>query len=179
MSPEQLLQRLADRYAVLTLGGAAGRRRGNRPWAGVAGATCTSNNSWAGSPAGSFELEAEKPYAARRGPEDVDDLLTAMDKSILIREITARPGTSVSWRPCAITAARRSRPPARSRTAPSTPNWYQRLARAADEVFSAQQIDWIKRLDQEMPNLREAVEFSLTNSPEAAARYRQPSLLYS
>ena len=50
-------------------------------------------------------------------------------------------------------------------------DWYERLARhAADEWFGTRQIEWIKRLDREMPNLREAVEFSLTDSPEAAPR---------
>jgi non-specific serine/threonine protein kinase len=48
-------------------------------------------------------------------------------------------------------------------------DWYWRLADdAASEWFSSTQIGWIQRLDWEMPNLREAIEFSLIDSPGAA-----------
>jgi len=106
------------------------------------------------------------------GPKDVDDLLTALvDKSILIRAESTGP---VRFR---LLETLRDYGREKIKATSEYPElrrrhlgWYQRLARdAADEWFSAQQIEWIKRLDQEMPNLREAVEFSLTNSPEAAA----------
>ena len=123
--------------------------------------------------AGSFELEAAEDICGGDvGPEDVDDLLTALvDKSILIRAESTGP---VRFR---LLETLRDYGREKIKATSEYPElrrrhlgWYQRLARAAaDEWFSARQIDWIKRLDQEMPNLREAVEFSLTNSPEAAA----------
>ncbi len=179
MSPEQLLQRLADRYTVLTRGSrGAPTRQQTLGWSvGWSYDLCTpaEQQLWGRLSvfAGSFELEAAEDICGGDvGPEDVDDLLTALvDKSILIRAESTGP---VRFRLLETLRdygrekikATNEYPELRRRHL----DWYQRLARdAADEWFSARQIEWIKRLDQEMPNLREAVEFSLTNSPEAAA----------
>jgi non-specific serine/threonine protein kinase len=178
MSPEQLLQRLADRYAVLTRGSrGAPTRQQTLGWSvGWSYDLCTpaEQQLWGRLSvfAGSFELEAaEDICGGDLGPEDVDDLLTALvDKSILIRAESAGP---VRFR---LLETLRDYGREKIKATSEYPElrrrhlgWYQRLARdAADEWFSARQIEWIKRLDQEMPSLREAVEFSLTNSPEAA-----------
>jgi serine/threonine-protein kinase PknK len=179
ISPEQLLERLADRYAVLTRGSrAAPTRQQTLGWSvGWSYDLCTpaEQQLWGRLSvfAGSFELEAaEDICGGDMSPEDVDDLLTALvDKSILIRAESTGP---VRFR-----LLETVRDYGREKIKPTSEypelrrrhlGWYQRLARdAADEWFSARQIEWIKRLDREMPNLREAVEFGLTHSPEAAA----------
>jgi non-specific serine/threonine protein kinase len=179
MSPEQLLKRLADRYTVLTRGRrGAPTRQQTLGWSvGWSYDLCTpaEQQLWVRLSvfAGSFELEAaEDICGGELEPEDVDDLLTALvDKSILIR--TEQQGV-VRFR---LLETLRDYGREKIKETAEYPelrrrhlDWYRRLARdAADEWFSARQIVWIKRLDQEMPNLREAVEFSLTNSPEAAA----------
>ncbi len=48
--------------------------------------------------------------------------------------------------------------------------WYhQMLVDAETQWFGPQQIQWILRLTREMPNIREALQFSLTNSAARAA----------
>jgi serine/threonine-protein kinase PknK len=179
MSPEQLLKRLADRYAVLTRGRrGAPTRQQTLGWSvGWSYDLCNpaEQRLWGRLSvfAGSFELDAaEDICGGELEPEDVDDLLTVLvDKSILIR--TESQG-AVRFR---LLETLRDYGREKMRETAEYPelrrrhlNWYQRLARrAADEWFSARQTEWIKRLDQEMPNLREAVEFSLTNSPGPAA----------
>jgi non-specific serine/threonine protein kinase len=180
MSPEQLLKRLADRYAVLTRGRrGAPTRQQTLGWSvGWSYDLCNTAEQqlWGRLSvfAGSFELEAaEDICGGGLEPEEVDDLLTALvDKSILIR--TESDG-AVRFR---LLETLRDYGREKTREIAEYPelrrrhlNWYQRLAsHAADEWFSARQIGWIKRLDQEMPNLREAVEVSLANSHATAAR---------
>jgi hypothetical protein len=56
-------------------------------------------------------------------------------------------------------------------TPPDRRDWYRRLTGdAAAEWFSSRQIGWVERLDREGPNLREAMEFGLTDSLEVASR---------
>src|SRR5829696_8030096 len=179
MSPEQILERLVDRYALLTRGSrGAPPRQQTLGWSvGWSYDLCTpaEQQLWGRLSvfAGSFKIEAAEDICGGDvGPEDVDDLLTALvDKSILIRAESTGP---VSFR---LLETLRDYGREKIKATSEYPelrrrhlDWYQRLARdAADEWFSARQIEWIKRLDQEMPNLREAVEFSMANSPEAAA----------
>nr|WP_102145157.1 protein kinase [Mycobacterium sp. QGD 101] len=180
MSPAQLLDRLADRYAVLTRGSrGAPARQQTLAWSvGWSYDLCTpaEQQLWVRLSvfAGSFELEAaEDICGGDLAPEDVDDLLTALvDKSILIRTESL---DVVRFR---LLETLRDYGREKLKTTSEYPelrrrhlDWYQRLTRdAADEWFSARQIEWIERLDQEMPNLREAVEYSLTQSPEVAPR---------
>jgi serine/threonine-protein kinase PknK len=180
MSPEQLLERLADRYAMLTRGGrGAPTRQQALGWSvGWSYDLCTpaEQELWNRLSvfAGSFELEAaEDICAGNLRLEDVDDRLTALvDKSILTR---TEPQGVVRFR-----LLETLRDYGREKIQDTGEyselrqrhlDWYQRLAHdAADEWFSGRQIDWIRRLDRELPNLREAVEFSLTDSPETAPR---------
>ena len=180
MSPEQLLKRLADRYAVLTRGSrGAPTRQQTLGWSvGWSYDLCTpaEQQLWGRLSvfAGSFELEAaEDICGGDLAPGDVDDLLTALvDKSILIRAESTGP---VRFR---LLETLRDYGREKIKATSEYPelrrrhlDWCQRLARhAADEWFGARQIEWISRLDLEMPNLREAVEFSLTDSPETAPR---------
>jgi serine/threonine-protein kinase PknK len=50
-------------------------------------------------------------------------------------------------------------------------DWYRQLAAdGAAEWFSDQQLYWLERILSEMPNLREAIEFSLSDAPATALR---------
>ena len=48
-------------------------------------------------------------------------------------------------------------------------DWYRQLARDAfDAWFSEQQLDWLARIQRDMPNIREALEFSLSEDGSVA-----------
>ncbi len=48
-------------------------------------------------------------------------------------------------------------------------DWFRRFVRdAAADWFGPRQVQWMQRLDREALNIREALEFSLTDSPETA-----------
>jgi len=58
-------------------------------------------------------------------------------------------------------------------------DWYERLVhQAAGDWISPRQLDWMARLDREYPNLRAALEFSLSEPGEAAVGLRLASNLY-
>lgn len=60
-------------------------------------------------------------------------------------------------------------------------DWYQRLALKAEvDWISDRQLEWIARLERELPNFREALEFSLSEHGEdaAAAGLRTAAALY-
>ena len=94
-----------------------------------------------------------------------------MDKSILIR---TESNGAVRFRLLEtlrdygrerIDADRRNTTELRRRHA----DWYRRLVRdAAADWFSPRQVDWMQRLEREGLNIRAALEFSLTDSPETA-----------
>jgi serine/threonine-protein kinase PknK len=179
MSPQQILERLDDRYALLTRGSrGAPRRQQTLAWSvGWSYDLCTpaEQRLWARLSvfAGSFELEAAEDICRDGDPEDLIDLLTSLlDKSILIR--TESNGV-VRFR-----LLETLRDYGREKIQETGAHlellrrhldWYRRLTgEAAAEWFSSRQIDWIERLDRELPNLRGAIEFSLTDSPRTASR---------
>ncbi|MFC7451155.1 protein kinase domain-containing protein [Rhodococcus daqingensis] len=172
MSPEQILQRLTDRYALLTR-----RSRGTPPrqqtlrlcidWSyGL----CTPQEQLVWSRlsvfAGSFELDAaEKVCGGGLDPENVLDVLTSLvDKSILIREeqgIVVQFRLLETLRDYGREEAQRNGdyPELRRRHR----DWYQQLALDAEaEWISSRQLVWIARFEREQPNLREALEFCLS-----------------
>ncbi|MFE7417048.1 protein kinase [Rhodococcus sp. NPDC057529] len=180
MSPEQILQRLTDRYALLSRGsrGAPTRQQTLRLSVDWSFELCTAGEQlvWGRLAvfAGSFELDAaEQVCGDGLGPDDLLDTLTSLaDKSILIRE---EHGPVVRFRMLetlreygyekleqtgeTATLRRRHR------------DWYEALAVDADaEWISARQLDWIARLKREQPNLREALEFSVDDDPAAGLR---------
>jgi len=178
MSLEQILQRLADRYTLLTRGSrSAPTRQQTLRWCidwSYELCTPAEQQLWARLSvfAGSFELEAAEDVC---GPgldqSDVLDLLSALvDKSILSR---MQAQAVVRFRLLETLRAygreqldktgqygelrRRHR------------DWYHRLALDADAGwFSSRQLDWMDRLERELPNLREALEFSLSEDGSAA-----------
>ncbi|MGW5383130.1 protein kinase domain-containing protein [Nocardia sp. NPDC003963] len=173
LSPEQILQRLTDRFALLT-----SRNRGV-PSRHQTVRWCTDWSYSLCSPAeqlvwarmsvfvGSFALDAAE-QVCRCDPEGEDllDVLGALvDKSILIRE---ESGSLVRFRLLETVGdygrekldeageyadlRRRHR------------DWYRQLAEGTEgDRAGATQLDWIERLDRETPNLRAALDFSLTD----------------
>ncbi|PND53311.1 MULTISPECIES: protein kinase [Rhodococcus] len=180
LSPEQILERLTDRYILLTRGsrGAPTRQQTLRWCIDWSFELCTAveQRVWGRVAvfAGSFDLDAaEQVCGADMAAGEVLDTLTALvDKSILIRE---EAGSVVRFRMLEtlrdygvekleqsgedITVRRRHR------------DWYEALACAAEaEWISARQLDWIARLKREQPNIREARDFCVKDDPVAGLR---------
>ena len=179
MSAEQILQRLDNRYALLTRGSrGAPQRQQTLAWSvGWSYDLCTpaEQQLWARLSvfAGSFEPQAAEDICGDRPSEDLTDLLTSLvDKSILIRTET---NGVVRFRLLDTLRdygrAKIQEIGAHLELRRRHLDWYRRLTRdAAAEWFSSRQIDWIERIDRELPNLREAIEFSPTDTPETASR---------
>ncbi|MHD0282458.1 protein kinase domain-containing protein [Rhodococcus aetherivorans] len=180
LSPEQILERLTDRYTLLTRGsrGAPTRQQTLRWCIDWSFELCTAveQRVWGRVAvfAGSFDLDAaEQVCGADMAAGEVLDTLTALvDKSILIRK---EAGSVVRFRMLEtlrdygvekleqsgedIAVRRRHR------------DWYEALARAAEaEWISARQLDWIARLKREQPNIREALDFCVKDDPVAGLR---------
>jgi tetratricopeptide (TPR) repeat protein len=178
MSPEQLLERLADRYTLLTRGSrrAPTRQKALRSSVGWSYDLCSpaEQQLWARLSvfAGSFELEAAEDICGEDLPaEDLLDLLSALvDKSILIR---TESNGAVRFR---LLETLRDYGRERLKECSGEPemrrrhqDWYQRLVRrAAAEWFSSRQLDWNHRLESELSNLREALELALSGDGHAA-----------
>ncbi|MFE3105238.1 protein kinase [Nocardia tengchongensis] len=174
LSPEQILERLTDRYSLLTCGSrSAPSRQQTLRWCidwSYSLCTPTEQQVWAQLSvfAGSFELDAaEHVCRDDLAAGELLDVLTALvDKSILIREESDsvvrfrlletirdygrdkldQAGQYAEFR-------RRHR------------DWCRQLAeRAEADWISPRQLDWIARLDREQSNLREALNFCLTDT---------------
>ncbi|MFF0633477.1 protein kinase [Nocardia sp. NPDC004151] len=179
MSPEQILGRLDDRYALLTRANrSAPTRQQTLRWCvDWSYRLCSSveQRLWARLSvfAGGFELDAAEQIC---GPdldtEGVLDVLSSLvDKSILIRVETqgvvrlrmletVRDYGQQKLQEIGEYAdlCRRHR------------DWYQDLALTADDQWiSDQQPYWIARLDRELPNLRAALEYCLAEDTDQAA----------
>ncbi|MGW5149604.1 protein kinase domain-containing protein [Rhodococcus koreensis] len=172
-SPEQILQRLTDRFSVLTRGsrGAPTRQQALHLCIDWSYELCTppEQRLWTQLSvfAGSVELDAaEQVCRCEVNTDDLINVLAALvDKSILIRE---ESGTAVRFR-----ILDTLRDYGREKAQDSGEyldlrrrhlHWYQHLAFDAEAAWiSARQLDCITRLDREQPNLREALEFALTD----------------
>ncbi|MFE5702786.1 protein kinase [Rhodococcus koreensis] len=191
MSADQILDRLTDRYALLTLGnrGAPTRQQTLRLSMDWSYELCTTNEQrvWARLSvfAGGFELDAaEQVCDGDLPPGDLLDEVTALiDKSILIRE---EAGAVVRFR---MLETLRDYGRERLEQAGEYDNlrrrhldWYQQLALdAVAGWISPRQLDWIGRLEREQPNLREAMDFALSREVDAEvdAGLRIATALYS
>ncbi|MFC7447149.1 protein kinase domain-containing protein [Rhodococcus daqingensis] len=180
MSTAQILQRLDDRYGLLTRGsrGAPTRQQTLQWCIGWSYELCTPSEQqlWARLSvfAGGFELDAAEQVCGGDlpGPDLLDSVSALVDKSILIREesdaaVRLRMLESVQdyGRNALEDAGEHLELCRRHR------DWCERLACAAEaEWISSRQLEWISRLTRELPNLRRALEFSLREGGEGGLR---------
>ena len=185
LSPAQILERLEDRFRLLTSGRPAAPARQQALDAAVGWSydlcSPTEQLMWARLSvfAGGFDLEAAEDVCsggrdrARRGAqpgrepgEQVDHCPASWPPR------TARPGTTCS-RPSGSTAPSGSPPPTRcarcrSGTATTTGRWPRR---SPPRASGPTRRDWFLRLRRESANLRAALEFCLGDEHEAAAAF--------
>ena len=180
MSPGQILARLEDRFGLLSLGDRAQPRhetlRAALTWSYDL-MTEAEQALWARCSVftGSFDLDAAGAVCAGQGiaPAAVADLVDALvAKSVLLR----RPGGERARYGLLDTireyGRRRLQETGQERLIQRRHrDWYAALA-ARQDGLGAQQIQWIDRLDADHPNLRAALEFSLSQPGEAAAGLR-------
>ena len=179
MSPEQILARLDDRYALLTRGSRSAPTRQQTLWWCVDWSyqLCSpvEQRLWARLSvfAGGFELDAaEEVCGADLAPDDPLDVLSSLaEKSILIRDDSHRV---VRFRMLEMVRdfgrekLRESGEEQQIRRGHR--DWYEQLALAAEaEWISDRQPYWTARLEREQPNLRDALEYSLAGNSERAA----------
>ncbi|EKT81431.1 protein kinase (plasmid) [Rhodococcus opacus] len=188
MSAAQILDHLTDRYRLLSLGarGAPSRQQTLRLCIDWSHGLCTPSEqqAWARLSvfAGGFELDAaEGIYSGDLTADDLLDVVASLvDKSILIRE---EPGAVVRYR-----LLETLRDYGREKLQESSDyvsirrrhrDWYQHLVLQAEaEWISGRQLEWIARLERERQNLREALEFCVTEPGESGAGLRLAGALY-
>ena len=176
MSAAQIMQRLDDRFGLLTRGsrGAPTRQQTLRWCIGWSYDLCTPSEQqlWARLSvfAGGVDLDAAEQVCG--GPDLLDALSALVDKSILSRE---ESGGAVRLRMLEsvqdygrdaleetgehLDMRRRQR------------DWCERLACDAEaDWISSRQLEWISRLTRELPNLRRALEFCLREGGEGGLR---------
>ena len=188
LSPEQILERLTDRYTLLTRGrrGVPTRQQTLRWCIDWSFELCTATEQlvWGRMAvfAGSFDLDPAEHVCGEglAAGEVLDTLSSLVDKSILIREET---GSVVRFRMLetlraygaekleqsgeALVVRRRHR------------DRYEALALEAEaEWISPRQLDWIARLKLELPNLREALEFGPGDDPPAGLPPPPPLFMF-
>ncbi|AWK71120.1 protein kinase [Rhodococcus oxybenzonivorans] len=180
MSAEQILQRLSDRYALLTGGArsASTRQQTLRLCVDWSYDLCTplEKVGWARLSvfAGSFELDAAEAICGYdlTSPSLLDVVTSLLDKSILIREGSAdgvRFRLLETLRSYGREKAQASGHYDDLRTRHR--NWYQQLViDAADDWISPRQLEWIDRLEREKSNLREAMQFCASADPATGLR---------
>ncbi|MDV6277920.1 protein kinase [Rhodococcus erythropolis] len=188
MSPDQILQRLNDRFALLNRGSRGTPTRQRTLWWSIdwSHELCTpaEQRLWARLSvfAGTFGLDAVEGICGDEQPADslLDSLSSLVDKSILIRE---EQGSVVRLRLLdmlrdygreklqqmgeSLTFHQRHR------------DWYEQLILDADaDWISSRQLEWISRLEREQPNLREAMEFCLSEDAETEHGLRMAVALF-
>ncbi|MGY4099349.1 protein kinase domain-containing protein [Nocardia sp. R16R-3T] len=180
MSPEQILQRLSDRYGLLTRGSrnAPSRQQTLRMCIDWSYDLCTSveQRVWAGLSvfAGSFELEAAQYVCGERlSAEDILEATASLvDKSILTREelqTTVRFRMLETVRDYGLEKAEEAGEYLELRRRHR--DWYERLVLSADaDWISPRELAWITEFSQELPNLRQALEHCIADSPEIGIR---------
>ncbi|MHA4852896.1 protein kinase domain-containing protein [Rhodococcus sp. MSC1_016] len=180
MSPEQILQRITDRFVLLTGGArnAPTRQQALRLCIDWSFELCTSREQlvWTRLSvfAGSFELDSAEAICGHDlDPTGVLDTVTALlDKSILLRE---ESGQMVRFRMLETLRGygreKSQRAGEHLELSVRHRDWYQQLAVGAEtDWISSRQLEWIRRLEREQSNLREAMEFCVLENPRAGLR---------
>ncbi|MFF2027946.1 ATP-binding protein, partial [Streptomyces sp. NPDC058171] len=177
LSPEQILQRLSDRFALLTRGSrsAPSRQQTLRLCIDWSYDLCNAAEQLVWSRLSVFvesiDLDAaEQVCGEGLTSEELLDLVTALvDKSILVRE---EHGTAVRFR---LLETLRDYGREQAQHAGEYQDlrrrhrdWYRGLALSGEaEWISSRQLEWIATFDREQANLREAMEFCVSDNPEA------------
>ncbi|AII08283.1 protein kinase domain-containing protein [Rhodococcus opacus] len=179
MTAEEIAKRLADRYRLLTVGnrGMPTRQQTLRLCVDWSYELCTASEQqlWGRLSvfASGFELDAAEGVCAEGLPPDdlLDVVASLVDKSILIRE---EAGPVVRYR---LLETLRDYGREKLQQTGEYPalrrrhrDWYEQLAvRAEADWISSRQLEWIDRLKRELPNLRDALQYSLTEPNEDSA----------
>ncbi|MEQ4209996.1 LuxR C-terminal-related transcriptional regulator [Actinopolymorpha sp. B9G3] len=178
LTPEQILERLDDRYRLLTTGprSAAPRHQTLQALIDWSFERLSSAEQllWMRTSvfSGSFDLTAAEAICAGDGikTEDVIDLVAELiDKSILVRE---ESGRVARYRQLDIIREYGRRKLAglgdEARTRLRHRDYYQRIAaRTAVEQFGPNQVEWFGGLTLDYADLRAAMEYCLTTPGEA------------
>ncbi|MGW4339804.1 protein kinase domain-containing protein [Rhodococcus koreensis] len=179
MTPDQILQRLTDRYLLLTRGSrdAPSRQQTLRMCIDWSYDLCTpvEQRMWAQLSvfAGTFELEAAEQVCDGEEAVDLLDTVTFLvDKSILTRE---ESGTAVRFRMLETVRAYGREKAQESGVYTALRrrhrDWCERLALETEsEWISSRQLELIAKLGREQPNIREALDFCVSDSPESGLR---------
>ncbi|KJF19139.1 protein kinase [Rhodococcus sp. WS3] len=188
LSPDQILQRLTDRFALLTRGGrtAPTRQQALRLSVDWSHELCTPQEQqlWARLSvfAGSFELTAvEQVCGADLSPEMLLDLVASLvEKSILIHEGSAtagRYGLLDTIREYGLEKLAESGEYKQMRRRHL--DWYERLAlRAEADWIGPRQLDWIARLELDQQNFREALDACMSEPSDVVVGLRIAAALY-
>ncbi|EHB56220.1 serine/threonine protein kinase [Mycolicibacterium rhodesiae JS60] len=178
MSPEQVLDRLSDRFALLTRGSRhAPTRQQTLSWSiGWSYDLCTPEEKrlWERLSvfSGSFELQAAESICGDNLSSDdfLDVVSSLVDKSILLRTEehgVVRLRLLDTLRDYGRERLDRTDEYAQLRRRHC--DWYRQLAHDAEAGwFSASQVQWLDRVQHELSNLREALEFSISEGGQAA-----------
>ncbi|MBC9824015.1 LuxR C-terminal-related transcriptional regulator [Terrabacter sp. MAHUQ-38] len=181
LSPAEILERLADRFELLTSGRRGGPARQHALEAAVAWSfdLCSPEEQllWARLSvfSGGFDLEAVEEVCAGEGiavPNVLPALAGLVDKSIVGREHDMEHGAS--WYRMLETirqyGARRLSPRDACAIRLRHRERYRKLAAAfAAEFFTPDQAEWYVRMSREHGNFRAALDFCLSEPGEAAA----------
>ncbi|GAA4785455.1 LuxR family transcriptional regulator [Streptomyces sanyensis] len=190
LSGEQILQRLDDRFALLTGGcrGGLPRQRTLQATMDWSFELCTPTEQllWARMSVfpGTFDLDAVEAVCAfgALAPWDALDVLTGLaDKSVVLRE---------DHHPCAryrmLDTVRHygllrlgeshDEQPLRRR---HRDHFHNVVLRARQDWFSPRQTEWTERLHRERPNLRTAMNFCFSTRGEAQAGLEMAAALWS
>ncbi|WP_009476146.1 LuxR C-terminal-related transcriptional regulator [Rhodococcus sp. JVH1] len=188
MSVEQILQRLTDRYGLLTTGsrGAPARQQTLQWCIDWSHELCSpaERELWARLTvfSGGFDLDAVEAICANTmTPAQVVDVVASLiDKSILIRE-----GVTGAVRYRLLDTLRDYGTDRLEETGEFGSllrwhrDWYEHLVlRAESDWISSRQAAWVVRLDAEQSNIRAALQFCLTGPSDADTGIRMATALY-
>jgi predicted ATPase/DNA-binding CsgD family transcriptional regulator len=182
LSPEQIVERLTDRFALLTRGSPAGpdRQRTMRACLDWSFGLCSAEEQrlWARLSvfAGSFELDAVQGVCAddRTAPDLISSLASLVERSVVVRDDSDSAARYRMLETIRAYGEDKLRDYGEHELLHQRHrDWYVELVRRAhDEWLTGRQVYWLGRLDRERAALRSAAEFSLGQQDGAEAILR-------